>query len=112
MPGGVQSAAVMAYLAGETRYTSATANFLIHKSTVTLLAPANAEDIAERGKYLELSDKNIETILRAHITLPDDKWAIHERCNLFLTADEAKTCGMAHEIADFAPPPGARMFTI
>jgi ATP-dependent Clp protease protease subunit len=110
--GNVLSIAVMVYLAGRVRKTSKTAAFMIHKSTYTLPTPTPAERLKISAEGLMVEDARSETILREHIKLAPEKWHVHERGDLYLTAEEAVTAGLAHEIADFAPPLGSRLFNI
>jgi ATP-dependent Clp protease protease subunit len=110
--GNVLSIAVIVYLAGKTRKTSETAAFMIHKSAFTFNAPATAERLKIGAEGLVVEDARSEAVLRRHITLPDEKWRIHERGDLYLTAEEAVKFGLAHSVGDFAPPPGSKLFTI
>jgi hypothetical protein len=53
-----------------------------------------------------------EGILKEHLTLPKALWTKHKHHDLYLTAAEAVRYGLAEEIANFAPPFGAKIFSI
>jgi len=109
--GGVSSVAVLPYLAGKNRQASKAATFLIHKSAVAPPA-ATAERLKLTAEYLLIEDGRSEDILREHITLPPEKWEIHSRGDLTLTAEEAVRFGLAHVVGDWVPPAGATVSTI
>ena len=110
--GAVESIAVLVYLTGKVRKASRNASFLIHKTRFGFVEPATAEMLRRRADGAELSDKNTDLILREHIVMPDHKWAERDRADLILSAEEAKEFTLVHEIADFVPPPGCKLFSI
>ena len=110
--GSVLSAAVITYLAGKVRKVSKAATFMIHKSTLTLPAPTTAERLKMSAEGLLIEDARSEAVLREHLRLPSKSWKIHQRGELILTAGESIKIGLAHEIGDWAPPSGARLFSI
>jgi len=110
--GLVSSMAVIVFLAGKKRFCSKHATFMIHKTTIPFQAPANADLMRLRTVDAELNDKNTEAILRAHINLPDEKWALMQRDTATISAQEAVQFAFVHEIADFVPPPGCKLFNI
>jgi ATP-dependent Clp protease protease subunit len=110
--GAVESIAVLPYLAGKVRRASKTATFMIHRTGCTLPSRATAEDLKAKVEQFDVLDRNSEEILRLHLTMPDDKWAIHAARDLLISAQEAKEFGIAHEIADFAPIAGAPLVNI
>ena len=109
--GTVASAAALVYLGAKSRKVSATATFMLHR---TQAAPAGvtAERLQALGKSVALDDERTETILRAHLKLPDDLWDVHKVADLWLSAEEAIKYGLATEIADFAPPKGTQLFLL
>jgi ATP-dependent Clp protease, protease subunit len=109
--GGVSSAAVLAYLGAPHRKTARSAAFMIHRSHATFQG-ANAEAIQARMQSLVMDDERTETILRQHLNLPKDKWAVHEHHDLWLTGEEAVQFGLATELGDFAPPKGATIYNV
>ena len=56
---------------------------------------------------LRADDARTESILRRHIELTPEQWAIHQYSDLHLTARDAKPAGMITDIGDFSPPKGA-----
>lgn len=62
--GAVQSAAVLAFLAGKHRTASGTATFMIHKSTTEILGRVPAWFLKQRADDLEIDDMNSEKILK------------------------------------------------
>jgi ATP-dependent Clp protease, protease subunit len=110
--GTVMSIAVLVYLAGKVRNVSNAATFMIHKSTFTFSAPAAAELLKQTAEGLMIDDARSEAILREHVNMPLKKWRAHERWPLTLTAEESVQFGLAHAIADWAPPAGASVSTL
>lgn len=112
--GVVQSGATFLHLAGHVRRSCEHASFMIHKTTFSAKGdtPMTAADLTNLATGAELADKNSESILRAHISMPDDKWAVHSRANLFIGAEEAKLFGIIHEITNFSVPFGATLFAL
>src|SRR5258708_6915965 len=110
--GAVSSAALIAYLGAKHRKTSASATFLIHRTTDTLQFGREAQFRAVADS-LATNDQVTESLLRSHTTLSADQWnKLNDLGNLFLTAKEAIECGITEEIADFSPPPGTTLYAI
>jgi ATP-dependent protease ClpP protease subunit len=61
---------------------------------------------------LLIDDKRTEEILRAHVAMPDDVWALHKLQDVILTAEEAIRYGFARDIRDFAPPKGTQVVNL
>lgn len=109
--GSISSIAVHVYLSGKIRKVSKTATFMLHKSTYTPTV-ATAERLKMSAEGLLIEDQRSESILRENVKLPPEKWQVHERGDLTLTAEESVQFGLAHAIGDWAPPAGARISTI
>jgi ATP-dependent Clp protease protease subunit len=105
--GAVASIAVILYLAGSERYASETARFMVHKSHATASPGARPDALNIIVEGLRADDARTESILRKHIELTPEQWAIHQYMDLHLTARDARTAGMIMEVRDFAPPKGA-----
>jgi ATP-dependent Clp protease protease subunit len=73
--GSVQSIAVLAFLGVKNRKTSAHAVFTLHRSTMGP-QPTTAGGLEALAKSLALEDARTEPILREHIRMSDDRWAI------------------------------------
>jgi ATP-dependent Clp protease protease subunit len=110
--GAVSSAALIAYLGAKHRKASASATFLIHRTTDSLQFGREAQFRAV-AESLAINDQVTESLLRNHITLSIAQWErLNDHGNLFLTAKEAIECGITEEIGDFSPAPGTTLYTI
>lgn len=110
--GAVASIAVILFLAGSARYASETARFMVHKSHATASPGARPDALNIIVEGLRADDARTEAILRKHIELTPEQWAIHQYSDLHLTARDAKIAGMITDVADFAPPRGVHMRNI
>lgn len=108
--GNVSSAATIAFLGANKRKTSAYATFMIHRTQSPAQA-ATAERLHAITHSVIADDERTEAILRSGLTLTEDQWAVHKSADLWLTAKEAVTCGLA-EIEEFAPPAQTVIFNI
>ena len=104
--GAVASIAVILFLAGSRRYASETARFMVHKSHATASPGARPDALNIIVEGLRADDARTESILRKHIELTPEQWAIHQYSDLHLTSRDAKLAGMIADVADFAPPRG------
>jgi ATP-dependent Clp protease protease subunit len=109
--GSIASGAVIAYLGAKKRKTSATATFMVHR-TQSPLQSATAERLHALAHSVTLDDERTEAILREHIKLSDEKWAVHRAADLWLSAKEAVECNLADEIGDFSPPVGTQVYNL
>jgi ATP-dependent Clp protease protease subunit len=107
--GAVASIAVIVFLAGARRYCSDTARFMVHKSHATASPGARPDALNIIVEGLRADDARTESILRRHIELTPEQWAIHQYSDLHLTSRDARTARMVNGIADFAPPKGASL---
>ncbi len=105
--GAVASIAVILFLAGSRRYASETARFMVHKSHATASPGARPDALNIIVEGLRADDARTESILRKHIELTPEQWAIHQYSDLHLTARDARTAGMITDVGDFSPPKGA-----
>lgn len=110
--GAVASIAVIMFLSGTRRYASETARFMVHKSHATASPGARPDALNIIVEGLRADDARTEAILRKHIKLTPEQWAIHQYSDLHLTATDARIAGMVNEIADFAPSKGAHLRNI
>jgi ATP-dependent Clp protease protease subunit len=109
--GTICSAAVIAYLGAKKRKTSTYATFMVHRPQ-SPLQTATADRLQAIAHSVAIDDKRTESILRKHIILPDEKWAVHSIADLWLSAQDAVVCNLADEIGEFAPPIGQQVFVI
>ena len=109
--GTVYSIATIAYLGAKSRKVSAHAAFMIHR-THTTPQMTNAERLKVVANALDIDDARTEAILRAHLSMPDEQWAVHRYGDLHIDANQAVAFGIADEIAEFSPPLGQMIFQI
>jgi ATP-dependent Clp protease, protease subunit len=106
--GQVASAATLVYLGAHRRKTTANAIFMIHKGT-------NNPDSSGAGRLkalvanLSMEDARIESILRAHLSLPEELWTQFNHHDVFLSGEDAVKYGMAEEVGEFSPPVGVKV---
>ena len=93
-------------MAGQRRYSSETARFKVHKSHATASPGARPDALNIIVEGLRADDARTESILRKHIELSPEQWAIHQYSDLHLTARDARVANMIDDVADFAPPKG------
>jgi ATP-dependent Clp protease protease subunit len=105
--GAVASIAVILFLSGKRRYASDTARFMVHKSHASASPGARPDALNIIVEGLRADDARTESILRRHIELTPEQWAIHQYSDLHLTARDAKLAGMITDLGDFSPPKGA-----
>ena len=105
--GAVASIAVILYLSGTERYASETARFMVHKSHATASPGARPDALNIIVEGLRADDARTESILRKHVELTPEQWAVHQYSDLHLNSRDAKTAGMINDIVDFSPPKGA-----
>jgi ATP-dependent Clp protease, protease subunit len=108
--GQICSAALIAYLGAKHRKTSKYATFMTHRTTGPAIA-MEASRLKTVTESVLLDDQRTETILRQHITMPEDKWDARDN-DLWFSAEDAVKFGIADEIAEFAPPLGSKLFHI
>lgn len=109
--GSVQSVGAIAYLGAKKRKTSARATFVFHRVTGGAQATkAGALKILAEGVVID--DRRTESIMREHIHMPAEKWAVIDEGDLWFTAQDAIAAKIADEIAEFTPPVGSIIFTL
>jgi ATP-dependent Clp protease, protease subunit len=109
--GSVASIAVIAYLGAKKRKASAHASFMLHR-TQTTTQFTNTQALKVLAESAIANDRITEAILREHITMPAEKWSSLDHNDLFITAEQSIEFGIAQEIAEFAPPPGTRIYSL
>ncbi|HEX4031999.1 MAG TPA: ATP-dependent Clp protease proteolytic subunit [Terracidiphilus sp.] len=106
--GQVASAATLVFLGAKARKTTANAVFMIHKSTNST-DRAGVDRLKAVTANLTVDDARVEEILRTHLRLPEELWTQFSYHDVYLTGSDAVQYGMADEIAEFSPPPGAKV---
>lgn len=110
--GAVASIAVIVFMAGQRRYASGTARFMVHKSHASAPSGARPEALRIIVEGLQADDARTEEILRKHVAFSDEHWQIHHYSDLHLTARQAAEVKMIDKVMDFAPPKGHRVTNI
>lgn len=110
--GAVASIAVILFLAGQKRYASQTARFMVHKSHASAPSGARPDALRIIVEGLQADDARTEQILRQHVELSEEHWRVHNYSDLHLTADDALAVNMINDVADFSPPKGKRVTNI
>ena len=110
--GAVASIAVTLFLAGQQRYASDTARFMVHKSHATASPGARPDALSIIVEGLRADDQRTERILRSHVALTEDQWMVHAYSDLHLTAEQALEVGLVEAIRDFEIPKGKRLTNI
>lgn len=111
-PGGVSSIAVVIFLAAEKRIASDTATFMIHKTHASPQAGTTATTLNAIANSLNIDNDRVEIILHRHITMPEEKWSLHQHSDLTITIEEAMRFDLIHEIGNFSPPSGPSLYNI
>jgi ATP-dependent Clp protease, protease subunit len=110
--GTVASVAVTSFLGAPHRYASAHATFMIHRSRFNFLAPGQAGQLLAIAAAIQTDDARTEAIIRSRTQIPDDRWAAQAIHDVTITAQEALSFGLVHEIREFRPPAGNQIFNI
>lgn len=110
--GAIASIAVIVFLAGQKRYASHTARFMVHKSHASPPPGTRPDALQIIVEGLMADDRRTESILRDFVQFTKAQWAVHAQSDLHLTAEEALTSKLIDSIADFCPPPGASLTNI
>ena len=108
--GSVQSIATIVFLGAKKRVVSKHGLFMVHRTTFNLqnVTVPMLKGIVENG---EAEDNRTETILRSHVTLQGRDWTDLREQSFWFNAQEALSAGIATEIGEFSPPPGAEIWS-
>lgn len=110
--GNVSSMAVIVFLAAKRRIAADNATFMIHKTHASPNPGVTAAMLKEIADSLDIDNARTEAILLHHLTLPKDKWVLHEHGNLTITAQEGMNFALVHEIGHFSPLPNGALLNI
>jgi ATP-dependent Clp protease, protease subunit len=108
--GSVQSMGTLAFLGAKFRKVSAHATFMIHRSRQKMEF-GNAAELESCVEACTLDDSRIESILRAHLRLPDTLWEAFKSRDLTFNAVTSVELGIADEVVEFLPPREAKIMT-
>jgi ATP-dependent protease ClpP protease subunit len=109
--GSVASIATISYLGAKHRKTSARALFMLHR---THFSPqgAKAKTLKTMADTADLEDERTEAILRSCVNFSDEHWKTLDVADLYFTGEDAVKVGIATEVGEFSPPPGAMIYNI
>jgi ATP-dependent protease ClpP protease subunit len=107
--GSICSAAVMAYLGAPRRLATENATFMIHRVQTTQIS-VGQQALAAGAESLAIDDERADQVLKSRLTLTKAQWKRYNDHFLWLTAQQALTCGLVTEVGAFAPPPGTRVY--
>lgn len=107
--GQVESIGTIAFLGAQRRIANKSASFMLHRTT------RNSPDLTYHKigwlkDSLAMDDARTEEILKAHVTISPEQWTTLGHQELWLNADAAKTSGIIHDIGDFSPPLGQKIY--
>lgn len=111
--GSVSSIAVAAFVAGDQRFCSAHAMFMIHPTT--LLGGQNGMTSERLQASLDAAladDLRTENILRERTAIPDYLLAARRLKDVHITPDDALKFGLVHGVREFALPRGHEVIQI
>lgn len=110
--GTAASIATTIFVAAQHRVCSSNSVFMIHP----VAAPAGGNMAAEplqAALDAALADEaRLENILRERTSIAEDILARRRTTDVYLTAQQVLEHGLAHEIGEFALPPGNKIFHI
>ena len=110
--GLVASIGVPAYLGAAHRVVTQHGMFMIHRTQVPYTQGTPAKRVQTVVDAALLDDKRTEAILREHITMPEELWRKFDHDDLYFSGEDAVKYGIAHEIGEFSPPTGARIYYV
>jgi ATP-dependent Clp protease, protease subunit len=109
--GNVGSGGAIAFLGAKRRVTSKLATFMLHRPHCAPQA-ATVDRLNSVVSLLNIDDARLETILKAHLKIPDADWASLRNNEFSFTGEEAVKNGMADEIGEFSPPKGQSLLSL
>jgi ATP-dependent protease ClpP protease subunit len=109
--GQISSAGVIAYLGAKNRKTTASATFMLHRSTNSPQF-ATAAKLSHVAKSLILDDQRTETIVRQHVKFPPELWEQIKYHDIYTSGEESVKFGIADALGEFAPPVGIQVFNL
>jgi ATP-dependent Clp protease protease subunit len=108
--GSISSIGVIAYLGAKHRKISKYASFMVHRAYISP-AMATSDRLIAAADQIIMDDNRIESILKLHTKIPQDKWDMHQFSDVWISAEDAVTYGFG-ENGEFTPPPGTKIFNI
>lgn len=106
--GQVASAGVLAFLGTKHRKAAPNSSFLIHRSHNSPQF-ATATKLQNITKSLILDDTQSDAIFKEHLKIPRKTWKQLDHLDVHISSEDALKFGLVDEIANFSPPPGAKV---
>lgn len=110
--GSVASIAVAVFVGAAERYCSAHGVFMIHPTSFQPQAGMTATLLQSTLDGALADDARTEAILRECANVPEDILADRRSRDVYITAKEAVTYGLAHGVREFRLPPGHQIIQI
>ncbi len=110
--GTVASIAATLFVAGERRLCCPHAIFMMHPIAVPSNGSMASDLLRAALDAAQRDEARTESILRERASIPDDILGGRRTREVYLTAQEALSYGLVHEIANFTLPPGNKIFQI
>lgn len=111
--GTVASIAVAAFVAGEKRYCSAHAMFMIHPTSLYGGQDGMTSERLQASLNAALADDlRTENILRERTSLPGDMLAARRLKDVYITPNDALQFGLVHGVREFTLPRGNEIIQI
>jgi ATP-dependent protease ClpP protease subunit len=109
--GQVASAGAIAYLGCQHRVASRFSAFMLHRAQ---MAPpfSNSTKLQRAADVLIWDDERTSAIIRENTALTDEMWHSLEHHDITLSGEDAVKYGIAHEVGEFAPPLGTKLFDL
>lgn len=109
--GSVESAAAVAFLGAEHRVASRYSTFMFHRTRMGMV-DATSDILHQAAINLREEDGRIEEILKSCVSFDASMWNKMQTGNLYISPDCAVSHGIAHDVQEFRPPRGSRIFVI
>jgi ATP-dependent Clp protease protease subunit len=110
--GTVASIAATLFVAGARRICCPHSIFMMHPVAMPTSGNVASATLQAALDAAQRDEARTESILRERTTIPSDILDARRTRDVYLTAQDALSYGLVHEIADFALPPGNKIFQI
>ncbi len=110
--GSVSSIAVAVFVAGEERYCSSHAMFMIHPTVMPSQEGMTSERLQSSLNAALADDSRTESILRERAAIPGEILVARRFKDVYITPREAVIYGLVHAVKEFVLPKGCRIAQI
>lgn len=108
--GTIQSVATLCFLAATDRIADKHSTFMMHAATIGPM-PAPTEKLENIVATLKIEDARLDALFRERLKLSAEKWASLRHHELWFTAEDAVTSGIATAIGSFSVPLGEKLLS-